>query len=349
MGDGNRRSKEWEKRIVADVFAAVGWNSGKRRLTKSTNTEAWWITGEGDSADDPQNEEDQILMDINRVWHSGRPMKDLLRAVKRGLRNGILPCLESVMDDSHRYHSAGSGSRFRLRCVVCRHSMNEYRSRAYFAKLIRHGLLSREAVQLPSPPSLAQQDQAQAPGIANPGRPLARPRRQYVTSVSDVLRTRQPRPSDLDLSGLGIELVRPSVDQRPQQSPEQSSPACQRDTPDNLRLPNTPSNLRPIQFPYTQADVVPIPGYPGWGRTNWTIGDGNCQFRAFAKALDNGRTSHQEVRRRVAQAMVQWPWRDFISHNYVSQQELEEDARRLAQDREWGNSTSLWLMGALWE
>ncbi|OXG10554.1 hypothetical protein C366_06658 [Cryptococcus neoformans Tu401-1] len=215
MGDGNRRSKEWEKRIVADVFAAVGWNSGKRRLTKSTNTEAWWITGEGDSADDPQNEEDQILMDINRVWHSGRPMKDLLRAVKRGLRNGILPCLESVMDDSHRYHSAGSGSRFRLRCVVCRHSMNEYRSRAYFAKLIRHGLLSREAVQLPSPPSLAQQDQAQAPGIANPGRPLARPRRQYVTSVSDVLRTRQPRPSDLDLSGLGIELVRPSVDQRP--------------------------------------------------------------------------------------------------------------------------------------
>ncbi|OXG43770.1 hypothetical protein C354_06769 [Cryptococcus neoformans MW-RSA1955] len=134
-----------------------------------------------------------------------------------------------------------------------------------------------------------------------------------------------------------------------QRFPEQSSPTCQRDTPDNLRFPNTPSNLRPIQFPYTQADVVPIPGYPGWGRTNWTTGDGNCQFRAFAKALDNGRTSHQEVRRRVAQAMVQWPWRDFISHNYVSQQELEEDAQRLAQDREWGNSTSLWLMGALWE
>ncbi|OXH21536.1 hypothetical protein J008_06752 [Cryptococcus neoformans] len=47
--------------------------------------------------------------------------------------------------------------------------------------------------------------------------------------------------------------------------------------------------------------------------------------------------------------MVQRPWRDFISHNYISQQELEEDARRLAQDRERGNSTSLWLMRALWE
>lgn len=47
--------------------------------------------------------------------------------------------------------------------------------------------------------------------------------------------------------------------------------------------------------------------------------------------------------------MVQRPWRDFISHNYVFQQELEEDARRLAQDRDWGNSTSLWLMRALWE
>lgn len=94
---------------------------------------------------------------------------------------------------------------------------------------------------------------------------------------------------------------------------------------------------------------MPIPGYPGWGRTNWTIGDGNCQFRAFAKALDNGRTSHQEVRRRVAEAMVQRPWRDFISHNYISPRELEEDARRLAQDAEWGNHTSLWMMGALWE
>ncbi|OWZ74733.1 hypothetical protein C365_06720 [Cryptococcus neoformans Bt85] len=42
-----------------------------------------------------------------------------------------------------------------------------------------------------------------------------------------------------------------------QQFPEQSSPTRQRDTPDNLRFPNTPSNLRPIQFPYTQADKCP--------------------------------------------------------------------------------------------
>lgn len=66
-GDGNRHSEEWEKRVVADVFAAIGWNNGKRRLTKSTSTDAWWITGQGDTADDPRNEGDQILMDINRV------------------------------------------------------------------------------------------------------------------------------------------------------------------------------------------------------------------------------------------------------------------------------------------
>lgn len=68
--------------------------------------------------------------------------------------------------------------------------MNEYRSRAYFAKLIRHGLLSREAVQLPSPPSPAQQDQAQAPGIIDPGRSVAGPGRQYIMNVS----LRRPHP-----------------------------------------------------------------------------------------------------------------------------------------------------------
>ncbi|OXC85253.1 hypothetical protein J005_02540 [Cryptococcus neoformans] len=95
------------------------------------------------------------------------------RGKERGLSDGLIPCKKSPMDDSHHYRSAGSGSRFRPRCIVCRHSMNEYRSRAYFAKLIRHGLLSREAVQLPSPPSPAQQDQAQAPGIIDPGRSVA--------------------------------------------------------------------------------------------------------------------------------------------------------------------------------
>lgn len=68
--------------------------------------------------------------------------------------------------------------------------MNEYRSRAYFAKLIGHGLLSREAVQLPFPPSPAQQDQAQAPGIIDPRRSVAGPGRQYIMNVS----LRRPHP-----------------------------------------------------------------------------------------------------------------------------------------------------------
>lgn len=38
-------------------------------------------------------------------------------------------------------------------------------------------------------------------------------------------------------------------------------------------------------------------------RTKWIQADGNCQFRAFATALDGGLTTYEEVRRRVDAAL----------------------------------------------
>lgn len=80
-------------------------------------------------------------------------------------------------------------------------------------------------------------------------------------------------------------------------------------------------------------------------KTRWTKGDGNCMFRAFARAL--GGLSHQEVRAGGVRWMRTHP-EDFV-HSMVDrgggqEHALEEYLEKMSRDREWGDHHILQAM-----
>ncbi|OCF38248.1 hypothetical protein I317_07995, partial [Kwoniella heveanensis CBS 569] len=53
-------------------------------------------------------------------------------------------------------------------------------------------------------------------------------------------------------------------------------------------------------------------------RTRWTVIDGNCMFKAFTTALDNGKRSHEKVRADAVQWMeeMEQDFSDFVPQDY---------------------------------
>lgn len=62
-----------------------------------------------------------------------------------------MDCPVRMDDETHRFHSAGSSARFRLRCNICRTSLNEEQSRRYIASLIESGDVPRRVIGLRTP------------------------------------------------------------------------------------------------------------------------------------------------------------------------------------------------------
>lgn len=101
-----------------------------------------------------------ILLHLNSKWPTSRSMKELLRLMKANVKGKILHCEKCPRDREHRYHSAGTLARFRLRCCVCKHALSESEARNYFALLIYKGAVPPSAVGLPSQSTSTEGSQA---------------------------------------------------------------------------------------------------------------------------------------------------------------------------------------------
>lgn len=95
---------------------------------------------------DGHNEESYaILLHLNSKWPTSRSMKELLRLMKNNVKGKVLCCEKYPRDREHRYHSAGTLDRFRLRCCVCKHTLSESEARNYFG-LSGFGVYWRKSV-----------------------------------------------------------------------------------------------------------------------------------------------------------------------------------------------------------
>lgn len=101
-----------------------------------------------------------ILKHLNSKWSTTRSLKDLLKVIKDNVKGQILPCQKQPEDSKHRYHSAGTVDKFRLRCQVCKHTLWEPEARSYFAFLILEGAVPHLAIDLPSLPIPPETSQA---------------------------------------------------------------------------------------------------------------------------------------------------------------------------------------------
>ncbi|OWZ60722.1 hypothetical protein AYX14_07078, partial [Cryptococcus neoformans] len=105
-----------------------------------------------------------ILKHLNSKWSTTRSLKDLLKVIKDNVKGQILPCQKQPEDSKHRYHSAGTVDKFRLRCQVCKHTLWEPEARSYFAFLILEGAVPHLAIDLPSLPIPPETSQAHRSG-----------------------------------------------------------------------------------------------------------------------------------------------------------------------------------------
>jgi hypothetical protein len=80
--------------------------------------------------------------------------------------------------------------------------------------------------------------------------------------------------------------------------------------------------------------------------TKWTKGDGNCMFRAFAKAYQSGQYSHEDVREGAVH-YIRTHEVDFVhfienssGHGHAFRNYLD----RMERDKEWGDHLMLEAM-----
>lgn len=104
----------------------------------------------------------------------------------------------------------------------------------------------------------------------------------------------------------------------------------------------------PAPFAYAPEQIIRLPIQPPMAYTNWTEGDGNCQFRAFAMALDGGLTSHQEIRRRVVAGLREPEYSEHYVDRFAGPDDYQRYVSRMERDGEWGDDIALNMMGRLW-
>ena len=125
---------------MTDVLAALGWNAGKRRPTRSLAPRAWWIRQESQ----PENEEAGILAMIHSAYNSPPAKLRLLESIRSSPHSRYIPCRVQLTNPKHRYHIV-SKTPFRLRCTVCRDHLTSGEAMKRFALLLASGQVPRVA------------------------------------------------------------------------------------------------------------------------------------------------------------------------------------------------------------
>ena len=78
-------------------------------------------------------------------------------------------------------------------------------------------------------------------------------------------------------------------------------------------------------------------------RTNWTLGQGNCMFAAFAVGCRFEMGQHREMRRAAVRRMKERP-EDF--RPFVTDGSYEHYLAEMSKDRTWGDNLALQAMCA---
>lgn len=174
-GDNNNTPESFHHQGVADVLCALGWNAGGRMPSKAEDETAWWgahwgtrVTRQsinagtaGAQRQAPGTEVverpaqvvvtplETVLSHLRDRYQGKAGLQSLIVIVRKGTREGIVPCKKGTKRDKHSYQSCG-WKPFRMRCgnQQCRDNLTEAEALLWFASLVARGVVPREAVGL---------------------------------------------------------------------------------------------------------------------------------------------------------------------------------------------------------
>ena len=142
VGNGSQKPTARHHRVQSDMWSAMGWNMGKRRLTKALDPQAWWWR-------DTQSEEDLLRDPLgNRAGRAVRNSKvrnGLLKLIRERHPVRHIPCLLHPGEAQHIYQLR-TWDPLCLRCAntECFHKLGGIRLWNYLAS--RGGPIPRSAL-----------------------------------------------------------------------------------------------------------------------------------------------------------------------------------------------------------
>lgn len=88
--DANQgKVSRYRQQIVTDLFAASGWNPGRRGLTRSNKSGAWWREPDDGSK---RTAWEIILGHLTAKYSASAWLHRLFEVMQRHMINGVLPC-----------------------------------------------------------------------------------------------------------------------------------------------------------------------------------------------------------------------------------------------------------------
>lgn len=144
-GANQGKVSSFRQQVVTDLFAALGWNAGRRRPTCSHKAGAWWREPDDGGK---KTAWEIILGHLTAKYSSSASLRRLFDLMKEHITNGVLPCQKNSRGV---YQAYADRSRFRLRCndLSCRHILSQFQVLEYFSQLILQGAVPYTVIGLP--------------------------------------------------------------------------------------------------------------------------------------------------------------------------------------------------------
>ena len=120
-GSRTRKATSRHHRVQSDMWNAMGWNVGKRRLTKALDARAWWWL---DTQSEHDLLRDPLAIELEDQFGTQEAGFTLLRAIRKHHPLGHIPCQLHPGEARHIYQVNGWNS-LRLRCgnKDCKHKL----------------------------------------------------------------------------------------------------------------------------------------------------------------------------------------------------------------------------------
>jgi len=133
---GDNRTKPSSRAVqgLTDVLAALGWCSGLRRPTQSSDPKAWWVSQPG------QTTQIGVLEKLSNKFKTVAQQLEFIKLFRTKSRFGYIPCQQAPADSTHRYQLCDNKN-LRVRCgkKECKHQLKAGELMKWLAQLTTDG------------------------------------------------------------------------------------------------------------------------------------------------------------------------------------------------------------------
>ena len=136
-GGSSKRPTKQQYKVLTDILVSMGWNTGRRRPTRSMDPNAWWLAEEDRAA--------RQARELVEAYADDNELRMFVTAARSVHPKGYIPCKIWPNNPKHRYQLAGNNP-LRLQCgnKDCKHSMSRQAMTQYLVDMMDRGIIPQD-------------------------------------------------------------------------------------------------------------------------------------------------------------------------------------------------------------